>query len=279
MFYVKKVLNNNVLIAEDEEVEEVILIGKGIGFNRKKGESITQDQVEKLFVLRDEGEKNSYIKLLPQLDEALLKTIIESITLIRKSSNSILNEKVHVALTDHILFAVTRLMKGMEIKNPFLVETKALYSMEYAIAEEVVDLINQSLDIDMPEGEVGFIALHIHSAISDKALSDITKHSALISNLINVIESQLNIEIKKESVNYIRLIRHLRYMIDRVVNDEYVAEPTKIKNLLKTEYPICYNLAWKLIKIMQQTLKKEVYDAEAVYLTMHLQRLTNKFES
>ncbi|MFD1849772.1 glucose PTS transporter transcription antiterminator GlcT [Oceanobacillus bengalensis] len=279
MFYVRKALNNNVLIAEDDKEAEVILIGKGIGFNRKKGESIPNDMVEKLFVLRSENERQSYIKLLPQLDDDLLQTIIDSIAIIRNNSKSILNEKVHVALTDHILFAVTRLMKGLEIKNPFLVETKALYTAEYEIAEEVVDFINHSLDIHLPKGEVGFIALHIHSAISDRTISDINKYSGLITKLIKVIENQLQIEIKKESVNYIRLIRHLRYTIERVLNDEYVEEPIKIKNLLKEEYPTCYNLSWKLIKIMQQTLKKDVYDAEAVYLTMHLQRLNNKFES
>ncbi|RLL41135.1 PRD domain-containing protein [Oceanobacillus piezotolerans] len=278
MFCVKKVLNNNVLIAEDGLEEEVILIGKGIGFNRKKGESISNDLVEKLFVLRNEKERQNYIKLLPQMDETLLKTIIDAIAIIRNRSNAILNEQVHVALTDHILFAVTRLMKGLEIKNPFLIETKALYPVEYEIGEDVVEFINQSLDIQLPEGEIGFIALHVHSAISDKSISDINKYSTLISKLIEVIEDQLQIKISQESINYIRLIRHLRYTIDRVLNGEYVEEPVKIRNLLKMEYPTCYNLSWKLIKIMQQTLKKEVYEAEAVYLTMHLQRLNNKFE-
>ncbi|WP_085992327.1 glucose PTS transporter transcription antiterminator GlcT [Oceanobacillus senegalensis] len=279
MYCVKKVLNNNVIIAEDNRDEEVILIGKGIGFNRKKDEYIPGNMVEKLFVLRSQKERQSYMKLLPQIDENLLKTIIDSIAIIRNKSNSILNEKVHVALTDHILFAVNRLMKGMEIKNPFLVETKALYPAEYEIAEEVVDFINHSLVIHLPKGEIGFIALHIHSAISDRTISDINKYSNLITQLIKIIENQLQIEITKDSVNYIRLIRHLRYTIERVLNDEYVEEPIKIRNLLKEEYPVCYNLSWKLIKIMQQTMKKDVYDAEAVYLTMHLQRLTNKYES
>jgi transcriptional antiterminator len=50
---------------------------------------------------------------------------------------------------------------------------------------------------------------------------------------------------------------------------EKVAEPEKITPLLKEEYPVCYNISWKLIKVMQQILKKNVFDAEAVYLTLH----------
>ncbi|TKJ02702.1 PRD domain-containing protein, partial [Bacillus cereus] len=44
-------------------------------------------------------------------------------------------------------------------------------------------------------------------------------------------------------------------------------------DLLKAEYPVCYNLAWKLVKVMQKELQLPVYEAESIYLTMHLQRL------
>ena len=109
LYTVKKALNNNVLIASDDEGQEVVLIGKGIGFNRKKNDTITEDAIEKLFVLRNEREQANYIKLLPQVDEAVLKTIIESINIIQARSNTPLHEKVHVALTDHTAFAITRL--------------------------------------------------------------------------------------------------------------------------------------------------------------------------
>lgn len=276
-FSVLKALNNNVIIAVNEEQEEVVLIGKGIGFNKKRKDVIQEDTVEKLFVLRDKKEQESYIKLLPNIDETTLATIITAIEIIKKNSNTLLDEKVHVALTDHILFAITRLQRGMEIKNPFLSETKALYPKEYEIAEEVVDYMNQTLAIQMPVGEVGFIALHVHSAISHTTMSEISSYSNLLSRLVDTIEEQLQIVIDREGIDYIRLIRHMRFTIERVLKEEKMEEPAKFAILLKREYPVCYNLAWKLIKIMQQTLRKPVYDAEAVYLTMHLQHLLVKF--
>ncbi|WP_019376315.1 glucose PTS transporter transcription antiterminator GlcT [Virgibacillus halodenitrificans] len=277
-FLIKKVLNNNVLIALDEQQHEVVLIGKGIGFQAKKNETIPESSIEKLFVLRSEKEQEHYKQLLPNIDEFTMDTIISSLEMIRKRTNTLVNEQVFVALTDHILFAITRLMKGLAIRNPFLSETKTLYPFEYEIAAEVVDFINQSLDINLPSGEVGFITLHIHSAITDKQLADINRYSQLVTVLIETIENQLNITIDREGIDYIRLVRHLRYTMERVLKEEEITEPEKIASLLKKEYPTCYNLSWKLIKIMQQTLKKPVFDAEAVYLTMHLQRLTNKYE-
>ncbi|WP_113927003.1 transcription antiterminator [Bacillus sp. P14.5] len=273
---VKKVLNNNVLIAVHESYGEVVLIGKGIGFTAKKGDYIENDIVEKMFVLKGEKEQEQYKMLLPYLEEDMLDTIISAIELIRNRTNSFLNEHIHVALTDHILFAVNRLMKGMAIRNPFLMETKALYPFEYEVAKDVISLLNEKTNVELPEGEIGFIALHIHSAMMNKDLALVNRHSQLIGILTSMIEETLQVVIDKESIPYMRLVRHLRYTIERVLRQERVQEPEKIALLLKEEYPLCYNLSWKLIKIMQQTLKKPVDDAEAVYLTMHLQRIQNK---
>jgi transcriptional antiterminator len=273
---VKKTLNNNVLIAQHDAYGEVVLIGKGIGFNRKSGDPIQNDIAEKMFVLKGEKEQEQYKNLLPFLDEDISNVIISAIELIRERTNSFLNEHIHIALTDHILFAINRLMRGMEIRNPFLVETRTLYPFEYEIAREVVGMINDMTDVNLPEGEVGFIALHIHSAMMNKDLSQVNQHSQLISRLTSMIEQQLDVTINKESVDYMRLVRHIRYTIERVLREERVEEPEKIAKLLKEEYPLCYNLSWKLIKMMQQTLRKPVYDAEAVYLTMHLQRIQTK---
>lgn len=181
-------------------------------------------------------------------------------------------------MTDHLAFAVSRIKKGIGIRNPFLLETKGLYPDEYAIATEVTEMINKHLTVALPEGEIGFIALHIHSALMNKNVRDLALHSDLIARLVIIIEEQFDVVINKSSIDYLRLIRHLRFTIERVVRDEEVAEPEKIAQLLKTEYPVCYNLAWKLIKVMQQTLKKHVYDAEAVYLTLHLQRIQTKMK-
>ena len=275
---IEKVLNNNVIIAEHPSYEEVVLIGKGIGFNRKHGDFIENDQVEKFFVLKNEKEQQNYIKLLPFIDNEYLEVIISAINLIKEITNSHLNEHIHVALTDHLMFAMTRASQGMEINNPFLVETKALYRREYEVAAEVVEFIKNKTGIFLPVGEVGFIALHIHSAITNKKLSDVNQHSQLVARLVEMVEEQFKFEIDRESIDYMRLVRHLRFAIERVIRGEKVDEPEKIASLLKAEYPVCYNLSWKLIKVMQQTLKMEVFDAEAVYLTMHLQRLQKKFK-
>ncbi|WP_028986263.1 glucose PTS transporter transcription antiterminator GlcT [Thermicanus aegyptius] len=277
-FRVEKVLNNNVLIASHPEYEEVVLLGKGIGFGKNKGDQIEHSAVEKWFILKSEREKEQYKRLLPELDEEFIGLMNEVLQLIQKRVKAPLNEHIHVALTDHISFTVKRIEQGLELKNPFLLETKSLYPLEYEIALETVKMLNEKLHVKLPEGEAGFIALHIHSGISQQSLSDVNRHSQLIAKLTEIVEEQLGISIDRESVHYLRFIRHLRYAIERIKKGERMTEPKKMSNILKEEYPICYNLAWKLVKVMQQALQAPVDEAETVFLTMHLQRLAEKTE-
>ena len=272
-YKIEKVLNNNVLIATDEFHKEVVLIGRGIGFGKSGGEPMIDESIEKLFVLNDPKEQEQYKQLLSSLDDETLKMLITVVEIIRERAGIPLNEKIHVALTDHLAFAIHRMRQGIIIRNPFLFETKSLYPTEYKIAAEVTAMVNENLYIALPEGEIGFIALHIHSALVNKEVGSLTLYSELIVRLVNMIEAQLEVVIDKDSIDYMRLIRHLRYTIERVTRGERVPEPEKITDLLKMEYPVYFNLAWKLIKVMQQVLQQEIYEAEAVYLTLHLQRI------
>ncbi|MEC2057604.1 PRD domain-containing protein [Peribacillus psychrosaccharolyticus] len=276
--HISKVLNNNVAIAVHPSYGETVVIGKGVGFNRKKGDVLPEDLADKMFVLKSEKEQANYKKLLPNIDEEMQASIIETIQHINSRVPGSLNEHIHVGLTDHLLFALNRVQNGMEMKNPFLRETITLYPFEYEVAKEVIEIMKEKTGIGLPEGEIGFITLHIHSAVVNKELAEVNKFSQLVSHLVGLIEDQLDFKMDKESVDYMRLVRHLRFTIDRVLADEKIDEPQKIAKLLKEEYPVCYNLAWKLIKIMQKNLLKPVYDAEAVYLTMHLQRLQTKIK-
>ncbi|MGR6116495.1 glucose PTS transporter transcription antiterminator GlcT [Aeribacillus composti] len=275
-FKVKKVLNNNVLIAGHDTFQEVVLIGKGIGFGKKRGELISNETVEKIFVLKNEQEQEQYKKLLPYTNEKMIEVVSDCIAHISKKVGLPLNEHIHIALTDHITFAIKRIEQGMDIKNPFLSETEVLYPKEYNIASEVVSIIEDKLKIKLPKGEIGFIALHIHSAITHKSISEVNRHSQLIAQLIEVAEDSLNIQLDKESFNYLRLVRHLQATIERVLKEEKTEEPEELALLLKKKYPLCYNIAWKMIKMMQQVLKKQIDEAEAVYLTMHLYRIAKK---
>lgn len=273
-----KVLNNNVIIASHPDYGEVVVIGKGIGFNRKVKDRISLDAIEKIFILKNEKEKEQYQLLVHQVDEKFIEVMNDVIFYISQHVGAPLNEHIHIALTDHMAFAVKRYKQGIPIHNPFQYETQEFYPREYALAEHVIAEINRRLGINLPVDEVGFVALHIHSAITNRHVSEVKEHSRIISELLDLIERSLGTKIKKDSLNYSRLLRHLLVALERIRRGESLEESPKINELVKNEYAEMYSLAWKLMKVIQQRMHKPVYEAEAIYLTMHLQRLVQKKE-
>lgn len=270
---VAKALNNNVIIAHHPEHGEVVVIGKGIGFNRKTGDALPLEAVEKMFILTSRYEQEQYKQLVPHVDEQLIEIIGEIVTYISRKTQTELNEHIHIALTDHLAFAIKRAEQDLAFHNPFLYETKEIYPVEYELAEYAIRLIHQNLGVDLGEDEIGFVALHINSAMTNRHISEVRGHTQLIADLVDVVESELKFTILRNTLDYSRLLTHLRFAIERIRRGEQVGEVEKLDGLLREEYPVLYGVAEKLTLMMEQRLNQPVYRAEVSYLTMHLHRV------
>lgn len=271
-----KVLNNNVIIANHPKYQEVVVIGKGIGFNSKVGDDLPLTSVEKMFILTNQQEQEQYKQLIPQVAENLIEIVNEGILYIMEHSKLPLNEHIQIALTDHISFALKRYNQGIMLHNPFLFETKEMYPEEYEMAEYVVELIRKGFHVDLEQDEVGFVALHIHSALTNQHITEVKKHSELVAYLVELVEENMNYKIPRNSLDYSRLLTHLRFALERVRSGQIEKQISSLDKLLHQEYPELYSLAWKMTKIMEQKLHMPVSPSEVSYLTVHLQRLDEK---
>ncbi|MCT4782827.1 MULTISPECIES: glucose PTS transporter transcription antiterminator GlcT [Exiguobacterium] len=277
MYTIKKVLNNSVVICQHDTDPEVILLGKGIGFGKKAGDLVDPASVpEKVYQLTDKEEQSQYRELVKHVDEDFIAFMQEIVGFIETSTGKKVDQHIHIGLTDHLFFTMKRIEQGMEVTNPFLLETESLYPNEYSLAERIVDMIHERLDVLLPDAEIGFIALHIHSATTFKNVLEVNRHNQIIGLIVQTIESRLNVKMDRSSLDYKRLLRHLRYAVERVATGELVEAPQKIEKVLREEYPLCYSTAWELMGIMERELKRPVPRGEATYLTMHLQRLTSR---
>lgn len=55
MYRILNPMNHNVSLVRNDKGEEVIVIGKGIAFGKKKGDLIAENQVEKIFRMKTES--------------------------------------------------------------------------------------------------------------------------------------------------------------------------------------------------------------------------------
>nr|WP_231504366.1 transcription antiterminator [Brevibacillus borstelensis] len=274
---ITRVLNHNVVLAEEPvSRQEIVLFGKGIGFGAKPGNTILPHdaRVEKRFRLENESHQQQYQTVLSQVDPAVVGIAEEIIALIAKEITPKLNEHIHVALPDHIQFAIYRLRNGMEIVNPFLFEIQTLYSKEFALAKRAADMIKSSFSLDIPESEIGFLALHIHSAISYMPVNKAVQFTNLITELVGIIEERTGKTIERSTVDYVRLITHLRYACERIRQQKSIQNP--LLDRVKATIPDSYELAEELARHIASRMDSAVPDDEVGYMAMHVFRLTSQ---
>ena len=242
-YRVKKIFNNNVILAEkNTEEQELILIATGIGYSTNKGDVFNKDdfQIKKEFVPLKGDKRNNYFQLLEEVDSKIIQATEEIITMVNQELDKDINQYIRIGLTDHIAFTLKRINEGLEIINPFLVETRTLYKKEYQLAKKAVEILEARFELPIPEGEIGFIAFHIHGAINNSEVSKTVKNTSIIKDLVAKVEEELGAELEYDSLNYARLVNHLRFALERIESRENNDNPLleNIKNNYKTNHKL-----------------------------------------
>lgn len=267
-----KSFNNNVVLAKDEKTkEEAVLVGRGIGFNVRPGDKVDETKIEKVFYFFDRDQFRQYETVVSRIDKRVIGVAEEIIAMACREFKTPLNEHIHVALADHINFTLERLAGGLEINNPFLDEIKVLYPEDYELACKAAMLIQERFGVEIPDGEKGFIAMHIHSAKSNREISKTVKYASMINKMIEIIEGELGERIERDGINYARLLVHLRFTLERIDKDIPIKNP--LLSNIKKEFRESYAIAGKLGDFISQRMGKKVPEDELGYLALHIHRI------
>lgn len=265
-----KVFNNNIVLVNSLGMEK-ILFAKGIGFGKKPGSIISKGtEISKIFSIEDEDNIANLNDMIKKVDDGFFAECEEAIYEVSKAFDTDLNERIHIGLIDHLFVSVERLKNGDEIENPFLIETKTLYPKEFGLAEMVANKIGYYSNVEIPIGEVGFIALHIHSAINDGGISNTIKNTYMISEIIDHVEKKLGVNIDKGSLDYARFSTHIKFAIQRIMQDR--EESNELVKMIQLTYKESYAIAQEVADIIGKELKKDVTNEEIAFLTIHIER-------
>lgn len=271
-FQVKRVLSHNVVQALDVlKDEECILLGKGIGFGKKEGEWIDPDVVERKYFIRDSKNLNKYQKLLENTDERLYFIIEEYIEKVGKTFGSGYDENLHIGLLDHLNFSIYRYRNNVTLNNIFIDEMSMMYEKEYAFAKVMLKDLNSRLDVDLPEAEAGFIALHIHSSIKGEKASQTALYLKIIGESLRFVEERFGITLDAQSIERARLITHLKFALKRA--SEHKPIQNVMTEALQNAYPRTFQIASELAKSIEENYAIILPEGEIGYLTMHIENI------
>lgn len=138
-------------------------MGKGLVFQKKKGDLLSEDTIQNLFVLKSEESKQNFSFLLKDVPLDFITTAYEVIENAIKKYQYSVQEYIYVTLTDHIYWNYKRLVKG-EYQNSLLPDISRQYPTEYQIAKDALAIIKERLDIAFPEDELKNISIHFINA-------------------------------------------------------------------------------------------------------------------
>ncbi|WP_350303669.1 BglG family transcription antiterminator LicT [Bacillus pumilus] len=274
---ISKVINNNVVSAYDDEQHELVIMGRGIAFQKKSGDPIDEERIEKVFSIQNKDISEKFKTLLYDIPIEYMQVCEAIIDHARTTLNKNLNDSIYVTLTDHITFAIERHQKGMDIKNALLWEIKRLYKDEFMCGVEAIRIIQDKLNIHLPEDEAGFIAMHIVNAELNEEMPNVIQITKLIQDILNIVKYHFQIDLDEESLNYFRFVTHLKFFGQRLFNETQVENQNEfLYEVVKEKNTAAFQCAEKINDYVQKEHNRSLIEDEMLYLTLHIDRVIKR---
>ncbi|MDN4619960.1 PRD domain-containing protein [Paenibacillus sp. PsM32] len=272
---IAQVLNNNVVTVINPAEQEMVVMGRGIGFKKHPGDLVDETKVEKVFKLENREVSQKLMTLLSDIPIEYVDCSDEIIRYAQTILGSKLHDSIYISLTDHIHFAIERYRQGIEIRNAILWEIKKLYRKEYIIGMKALQMIEDKLGVELTEDEGGFIALHFVNSQLNGEMSETISMTNIVKDVLRIVTRHYVFEMDEESLSYFRFLTHLKFFAQRVLHDTVSdSGDNPLHDMVKVQYPNAYACAQKIqsytSKIHQRTLSKD----ELLYLTIHIERIT-----
>lgn len=269
-----KILNNNVVIALDENSREQVVMGRGLAFKKHVGESISTSLIEKVFSLQNNKIDSRLSELFASIPLDVLTTTDKIISMAQSRLSDKLNNNLYISLTDHCHFAIERCKQGIVIPNVLLWDIKRFYPKEFAISLDALKLIKQRLGICLPEDEAGFITQHLVNAQLNSNMSDVVTITRVMQEIMHIVKYQLRLEYREDSLSYHRFVTHLKFFAHRMLGHSLVtSDDESLHDEVKVSYPQSYLCTEKVEKHIKNNYNYSLSKEEKMFLTIHIERV------
>lgn len=272
---VRKVFNNNAIVATDETLRDVVVLGAGIGFQKKINDEIDEKKIERTYVFEEDSKKRfeESLRMVPTKYFLVTTQIVEKA---EKELGIKFNSEVFISISDHIAFAIRRHRENVYLPNIILDETKILYKKEFKIGLWAIQRIKEQLHVTLEEDEAGYIALHLVNYSLNNQQSNATKVLNFTREVVKIIEFTSKVEFKKDSLAYLRLSTHLKYLGERIFRNEIESMDTtlSIRDLLNQDVRLymCIN---RIKKLIVDRYDYSLSPDEETYLIIHIKNNLN----
>lgn len=273
-----RVLNNNVVLAREESGDDVILVGRGLGFQARPGQPVDESRVVRRFIPADGRDPDHLAQLLADVPPEYIQTVTSAMAEAGLGDQATGTPTLVIALADHVVFAAKRMAVGQHVEYPLLAEVQNLYAEEYARGKALLEAINAHLGAPLPDSEAVALTLHlVNAGFASGDLSYTYTMTGIIQQMLDVIASSYGVPLDASSVNVARFITHLRYLFVRIHDHKQITEKhSTIGAAIRDAYPEALNVAKRLAGIIELRLGAGLTEDELSYLTLHVARVAGE---
>ncbi|NIY48940.1 PRD domain-containing protein [Cedecea colo] len=273
MIKVKKTLNNSMLLVDNNN-SEMILFGKGIGFNTRAGTTVELADIEQVFIPLETMKSRHFLSLTDDIPAAFFEATHDIIVMAQKAYASKLNSVLLFTLSEHLYYAVERSRSGTNIVNKLSWEVKRYYKKEYEIGVMARDIIAARFNTELPEDEAVHIAFHLINASSENQGGDAHAQVQIVNRVCEIVRYKFKKSIDTDTINYNRFITHLRYFAERVTSNNIVYDENNdfYEELLKF-HPSAMSVAWAIRDYISEKYALALSKSELTWLSIHISRL------
>lgn len=273
--HIKQIFNNNVILTTDDSENEIVVMGKGIGFQKKKGETIDSDLIDKTFILTENVSKAIFPDIYHQLTDEEIDVVIEIIGLAEEKLGTEFQSNLYIALADHIHYAIERTKQVLPLTNPLNYEVMKYYPEEYEVGKLASELIKQRLGIHFHKEEASSLALHFVTGQKEGYLiSQTIKVTEIVHDILNIVRIHYGNNFDEEMISYARFLTHVQYFAHRVVFGEQTGNVDSfLYEEVKRSYPESFACVQRIKTFVDSSHNFEMGEDEQVYLTIHIERI------
>ena len=273
---ITKIFNNNAVAIRTENGQEMIVLGSGIGFNKKNSEQVDKAKIEKTYFVQDELQ-TKFLRLLEDTNEvhfAISQHIIEY----AEKQGFIISNQIIISLTDHISFAIQRSIDEILLPNLMLSEIKILYPDEYEIGLYSLKYIDEVLNIKLDQDEAAYIALHIINSVTKQSTSNTVNTLKFVKGTLDIMNCTYQIDTSNDDFDKMRITTHLKFLAQRIFNDKEIisSENDSLYSYLINENNKHEIFIGEYKKYLLNEFNYHISKQEIVYLLIHITKFLSK---
>ncbi|WKD58151.1 Transcription antiterminator LicT [Corynebacterium capitovis DSM 44611] len=270
-----RVFNNNVVLARDGEGGEVVVTGRGIGFQARQGDEVDAAKVQRVFRPTEGRDPDHSAQMIAGLPAENVLAVAEALDAVGAPATIRQRLSFIAAIADHVTLAAQRAREGKVLEYPLRAEVLTLYPDEYALGEKLLAELNKTLKDPLPQTEAVALAMHIVNAgFAGGDLSYTYRMTGVIQQMIDIVAAELGVALDSSSISVARFITHVRYLFVRLSRGEQLNHDRSVlaKQLL-AEYPREMLCARKVASVVELRFDSELTTDEIAYLGLHIVRL------